>query len=52
MSKRQNEYESAEMVLIGAAQDIVLGIKDVPSLDSIPGWPLIYRTDDWSPYDW
>ena len=51
MSNRHNEYESAEVFIIGEAQDIVLGIKDFPSLDGIPGWPLIYRTDDWFPCD-
>jgi hypothetical protein len=51
MNKRHNEYESAEIVVIGAAQEIVLGIKDFPSLDGLE-WPLFYRTDDWSPFDW
>ncbi len=53
MSKRNNEYESAEMVIIGTAQDIVMGIKDVPDLDNfVLVWPVDYRTEDWSPYDW
>ncbi len=50
MSKRNNEYESAEMVIIGTAQDIVLGIKDVPLIDGLE-WPLFYRSDEWFPYD-
>lgn len=47
MSKTNNEYESAELVVIGAAQKIVLGIKDFPSLDNVLETPWIYRTDDW-----
>jgi len=51
MSEKHNEYESAEMVVIGAAGDIVLGIKDFPSIDDVLGMPLFYRTDDWFPCD-
>lgn len=47
MGKRNNEYQSAEMVVIGPAQKIILGIKDFPSLDNVLEWSLIYRTDDW-----
>ena len=47
MSKGDNEYKSAEMVVIGAAQEIVQGTKDFPSADDIPGWPIYYRTDYW-----
>ena len=52
MSKRDNEYDSAEIVVIGPAQEVVLGYKDFPAADNIPpGVPLFYRTDDWSPWD-
>lgn len=41
---KQNEYDAAEVVEIGPAQELVLGEKiSVPDLDSTGGEPMQWR---------
>jgi hypothetical protein len=44
---KQNEYDAAEVVELGAAREIVLGEKvNIPDLDSTSGEPMQWRYRD------
>jgi hypothetical protein len=40
-----DKYEAAELLVIGRAQDLILGIKDAVSLDNRPDDPDVAHQD-------
>jgi hypothetical protein len=49
MTRKLNEYETPEVLDLGAAQEIILCEKIVPFLDLLLEWPLFYRIET---FDW
>jgi hypothetical protein len=40
-----DKYEAAEVLVIGKAQDVILGIKDLTSIDNRPDDPDVFHQD-------
>lgn len=40
-----NNYEAAELVVVGSAQQTILGMKELPVFDNVAGGDNFHRTD-------
>jgi hypothetical protein len=40
-----NNYEAAEVVVVGSAQDTILGVKELPVMDNVIDVDMWHRAD-------
>lgn len=46
-----NNYEAAEVVVVGSAQETILGMKEMPMLDNVAGGDPLHRAPDFQLFD-